>query len=390
MKCSCLKITIALFLMCLLYSNVLSSTLKLKSQVQFQNFNEHEAKALTEFSKNANCGNKPLTKTCMKCIHPGMGYKMFFFYQFTRLNRYNYKAFIHYNDSLKQVVVSFGAPSVENHKYIRMIYSQGFSILKLYRIKIEKEFKKVYYAKIRKFLLAKIHKLKQSGRANFRFVFTGYSLGGSLAVLAAYDLTKMKMISNAVNKTTVYTYGALRIGDKEFIEEVNKTITVWKIVRRDDFMVRIPNCFFSSVLGKWRCLTRRLIRKFIVSDRFPLRFYVKAYTPRGPLGQLGFRHGAHTRVNYRSFMEIKNTIKSHKQWRNPQIVPAESLVKTYYKYIFYTQPIGREIFYDPSMTRFTTCSYVRGVSNCERRLVVPRVFTSASHKTYFGVNFEHC
>ena len=118
MKCSFLKFSLFGFLMllCLNYSLVKTNVLSSK---YLSTFNELEARHVAHYARYANCGKKPLLQTCPKCVQPDGGYKLFFFYQFTRLRKYDYKFFIHYNDQTKQVIVSFGAPSVENHTYIK-------------------------------------------------------------------------------------------------------------------------------------------------------------------------------------------------------------------------------------------------------------------------------
>jgi hypothetical protein len=377
MKCSFLKFSLIGFLMllCLNYYFVNTNSLSTKN---LNNFNELEARSVALYARNANCGNKPLLQTCPKCVQPDGGYKMFFFYQYTRLRKYNYKFFIHYNDQTKQVIVSFGAPSVENHTYIKRIYSRGWSLLRLFKVRVEKEFRVVYYKNMRRVLAAKIQKIKQSGRANYRFLFTGYSLGGSLAVLAAFDLTYSKIVCNRENRTAVYTYGALRIGDQRFVALVNSSLRLWRVVKQDDYIVRIPNCYYSVPTSSWRCFTKPVIRKYILTNKFPLKVYIRHYLRKSPLART---------KSTPIFLE-----QSHRKWVKPQIVPSvrSTLINTYYKYIFYTQPLGREIFYNPAMTSYRPCVYVQGVSNCDKIVSLPTSFTTNSHKVYYGINFDQC
>jgi hypothetical protein len=462
MKCSLIKISLILFLLQLTFcsfANVKSHSLAV--------FNENEAKSIATFAKYANCAQKPLVQTCASCMEPKGGYKMFFFYQYSRLRKYNYK--------------------VDNYSYVAMIYSRGWSFLRRYRIKVEREFKLVYFKNLRKILIEKLLKFKKSGRHNYKFIFTGYSLGGSLAVLSAFDLTRSKLLKNSINKTTAYTYGALRIGDHKFVSLINKTITLWRIVKQDDFIVRIPNCYYSVIAGAWRCFTNPVIRKFIVTNKFPLQIYYKNYVGRGPLGKLlivnrrnHYHNGQHPQlrnvnphhhvakkvIHMHKFMNkhsnmntpqkknfminpaiqkvekkvvIRNNNEEKKkkiaqnpyhanhpnptkasflqlsthskkrsqqfrqytvakrQWVRPHIVPRNSLsyvrqvlLGTYYKYIYYSQPIGNLIYYTPDMTSYRTCAYINGISNCEKVVTLPASFTTASHKSYYGINFELC
>jgi len=65
-------------------------------------------------------------------------------------------------------------------------------------------------------------------------------------------------------------------------------------------------------------------------------------------------------------------------------------VQYYTQFIYYTQPIGYEIFYDDKMTSYQTCSYIGGVSTCESTIKIPDSFRIDSHLTYYGVRFDQC
>jgi hypothetical protein len=246
---------------------------KSESQAEFQ-YEEPEAKFFAKFAKNANCAEKPLSKSCADCLQPKEGYKFFFYFQTTRMKKYNYKLMIHYNDDKKKVAVTFGGPDVqEHHNYVKFIYAKGFSMVKLYKINVEREFALIYFGKLRKILLKKVDEIKKSGRFDYQFVFNGYSIGGSLATLAAFDLTRQEVIHNP----QVYSFGALRLGDAAFVAMVNTTVKVWRIVKAGDYIVRIPSCYYSPMLKLWRCFSQPIIKKFIMQRSFPLRAYVRSY-----------------------------------------------------------------------------------------------------------------
>jgi len=66
-------------------------------------------------------------------------------------------------------------------------------------------------------------------------------------------------------------------------------------------------------------------------------------------------------------------------------------IETYFKFIYYTQPIGYLIFYDDAaMVSYKTCEYVAGVATCEKRIVLPPSFTILAHQVYYGLNFDQC
>jgi len=249
-----------------------STNLSLGTQI-----NQQDSKTFVKFAKMITCATKPLEKSCKQCIQPANGYKLFFFYQTTRLQKHHFKFMIHYNDQQKKVLISLAGPSVSTHpKYVQLIYSNGFTWIRRFKIQVESEYKRVYFAQLRKVLLAKVHKIKKSGRANYKFIFVGHSTGGSMATLASYDLTNAKVISKKHNGTTVYTYGGLRIGDARFITLVNSSVYFYRIIRNDDYVVRIPTCYYSPT-GSWSCFTRSVINRYITVPSSPLFFYLQNY-----------------------------------------------------------------------------------------------------------------
>jgi hypothetical protein len=58
---------------------------------------------------------------------------------------------------------------------------------------------------------------------------------------------------------------------------VNSYVTVYRIVKKSDYLVRIPNCYFSANNNVWRCFNYKIIRKFIDKPNFPLKIYTKSY-----------------------------------------------------------------------------------------------------------------
>lgn len=252
--------------------------IKTQSNTESKAFDEQGSRFLVQFAKLINCASKPLERSCPKCLSNNYGYRMFFFYQTSRLQRYRFKFMIHYNDKVRKILISFSGPSVQEFpRYVQLIYTQGFGWVKSTRILVENEYKRVYYRQLRAILIKKINKIKKSGRAGYNFVFTGHSIGGSIATLASYDLTKSNIISKNVNHPKVYTFGALRIGDRRLVNLVNTLVTVYRVIRSDDYVVRIPNCYYSITALGWRCFTREIINRYIIVPSSPLFFYLQSY-----------------------------------------------------------------------------------------------------------------
>ena len=315
-------------------------------------------KLYSKQSKFVKCATKPIRIKCKNCLNNKHGFKPFFFYEIKHLNKYVYKFMINYNDKKKTILLSFSGPSVDNHDYIKYIYSSGWKNVRKYSIRIERDFYDLYFGKIRKILLKKVRKVLLKGRKRYKFHFTGHGLGGSIATLASFDLTKSKVIKKRKNNTMLMTFGQLRIGCHCLIRKLNKTLSkIYRITKNNDYIVRIPNCFYSNIVKKWRCFTNKVINKYIKSKSFPLKNY------------------------FRRYLSIfkKRKVKKSKQ------------IKLYLNHIFYTQPLGTQIMYDSSKKRFKTCKYNNnGISNCEKKIKIPISFTSKQHSNYFGINFNKC
>lgn len=561
--------SLVLFLILIFINNSLSS--------KISNYAENDAKTFSKFSKLASCATKPLKVSCPKCINPGNGYKFYFFYQTTRINKFNYKFMIHYNDTSKRIVVSFAGPSATEHIYIKYIYSSGFSLVKKYNFQIEKEFYQIYFNKIRRTLQKKLMKMKSSGRKSFQIYFTGHSIGGSLATLAALDLQQNKIFQNV----KVFSFAPLRLGDAAYVTMVNSYLEVYRIVKKSDYLVRIPNCYFSRTYKIWRCFNEQIIKEFIVKPSFPLKVYVGSYlkyytksnsilsaaiiyarkrlNSRGRVtrkntkvakknnkknSRVNRRKGKNTKktlrrkakklrkrsmsirkfwrkllrklrrsrktlkrynpkklqksaksiakhlkklknkkigkkssknlknlikkarkINKRKlkkktsllrkkvrrfFKEVKKiakkiyrkahrllkksenlskkskrrinkkskkpTKKTKKSTKSKKVSPIKKLanksklqnivsnsytyipttfkvytpLQTYFTFVYYTQPIGFQIFYNDAMTEYTICQYVNGISLCEKVVTLPLQFSNIEHFTYFGNDFTKC
>lgn len=339
-----MKFSITIFLILNLVSVLLSSNLKLHREV----YDEQEAKFYTRYAKFANCAKNPILINCPQCSDPQDSYKLFFFYEMTRMSQYVYKFLIHYSDSLKTIVLSFAGPDITNHKYIKFLYSAGWSFIKEYRIRIEREYNLIYFNKLRPILVDKLMKLMRSGRVDYKYVFTGHSIGGSLALLSAYDLAKRNIVT--LKETKIFTYGMLRIGNNSFAHKLGKTLKHYKIVKRNDIATRIPNCSIQH--NTWQCFDKSSLKVSIYKKAFPLKNYM-----------LRYRKG------------LKSNIRN-----------------VYDKYIYRSQPNGLQILYKDDMISYKQCSYVNGRTACEKTFKTPEnlSFENTAHNEYFNIEIDKC
>jgi hypothetical protein len=346
--------------------------LKSKSKV----YEEKEAKFYAKYAKFATCASSPILEKCKECSDPGDTFKLFYFYQMKRFDKYNYNFLIHYSDVKKQVVISFSGPLLndENNSYVKLIYNRDFTTLNLYKIKIENEFYQIYFNKIRPLLVDKINKIIRSGRKSYKFIFTGHSIGGSLSILSAYDLVTRHIISKYKNKVTVYTFAALRIGDQSFVKNVNLNLILFRITKSNDLTIRAPNCYYTPAIKIWRCFPIRLIEKYINKDNFPLKLYFMKYLEKSSMDIPKYLKKAGEKLE-----KIKNSI-----------IKLGMNMKNYKKYIFYSQPIGQQILYNEDMTSYNKCSYKNNIPNCEEKLKIPASFSIMNNFNYFNFKFDKC
>lgn len=209
-------------------------------------YDEDKSRFFASFSKAAKCFDKP-SKSFFK------GYKFFSAQSIMRESLYPYKTFIHHSVQDKRVIISIGSPSNLPNCFYSRLYSEEFKWVRNNRVLLEKEFFEIYYNHIKPFLVKKIMKLRFLGLGDAEFVFNGHSLGGSLAIYAAYDLAKGGVVSTIYRKPIVYAFGALRIGDASFAAQVNDYAEIWKIDKQTDPMVRAPSCFYNSKNRRWEC-----------------------------------------------------------------------------------------------------------------------------------------
>ena len=140
-------------------------------------------------------------------------------------------------------------------------------------------------------------------------------------------------------------------------------------LKKDDFIPRMPNCVFVNT--EYRCYdnTQALIN---VMPR--LRTYIDEYgNPKTFLG----------------FLEIKNKkIKKDPILRGTTLVGGDFL--NTHRPLFYTQPLGTELFYGNAFNRVERCNYVNGVPVCERDIRLPQTFSPNVHRFYYNMNIETC
>jgi hypothetical protein len=301
------------------------------------------------------------------------------------------------SDTHNEVVVSFSGPKSSDANFYGSVYQSGFATFK--GESIENAFLNVYTSKIQQPLTTFFQTLLADGiRNNYKFIFIGHSFGGSIAVLAAFDLVESGIIktNSSINSPLVYSYGQLRIGNDRFVEKVNTLFKVIRIVKATDPMTRLPNCAWSPALKKWRCY-RDTYNLYLTFPEY--RRYITDYSGRGQ-----FKQYAAQAKHARSFLETssKSLSKRSKSKRKGYYYAMNNPgYKTYsygstltnqgslsYGNVYYSQPLGSEVIFSNNFKHYRVCSYFNGIPNCEKQL--PASFEAEKHAKYYNENIEEC
>jgi hypothetical protein len=168
------------------------------------------------------------------------------------------------NQGTSEVIVSFAGPKSDSIAYFQKIYTSGLiPVPEIGNTEIETEFWQIYSMFFRQVLTSQI----TSQGLNSKITFVGHSFGGSVAMLAAYDLVLNNVIiKNAVNGPFIYTFGALKIGSHDFLSKIQNLMgaPIVRIRRRVDFFTLLPRCIFMGPLRVFHCYRNyvSLVRRF--------------------------------------------------------------------------------------------------------------------------------
>lgn len=129
------------------------------------------------------------------------------------------------------IVIAFRGTEV--NKYKDLLTDADLALTTGYGGKVHKGFKQAY-AKVRSVVK---EKLKAHNAENKTLWLTGHSLGGALAVLAAYELKQQGYKVNGV-----YTIGQPRVGNNSFSNSFDKLLKnkCFRFIDKDDKVPEIP------------------------------------------------------------------------------------------------------------------------------------------------------
>ena len=272
-----------------------------------------KAKDYIIFARMPYCSTKTLLgKDCNLCAETRRkGYKII---EIVNKIKENLEFNMIISKSKEELIFSFGGPKSSNIEYFEKIYTTGFR--RVNDIMIENEFYFIYENFFKNKIITTLKKFDKD--TDIRILFIGHSLGGSLAQLAAFDLVKGGVLQITERGPFLITYGALKIGPKSFVDEIQQKIQipVLRISRKVDLFSLMPRCIWIPTLRVFHCY--RNYHNFV--RRFPI--YTNYYLNYSPI--------AHTNIIKNIPADILANFKSQyviKQY-NPEIIKTIVIQKT--------------------------------------------------------------
>jgi hypothetical protein len=215
--------------------------------------------------------NEVLNWSCKWCNQYGNQYLT----PYNFIMKDNVKAGILIDQEYKIIIVNFNY-FISNTLIEDLVYTECNSTL--FNDNIDFYYKRVcvgdyyekLYNKIREDLYLNIHKISKE-RTEYRFIFTGYSIGAALATISSLDL---KLRLNLQIKY-VYTFGSPRVGNIEFTKLYYENIkNTYRMTHNYDPVPTIPSVEkgFNHVSSEVWQLGNRIV---LCSDTQGLREYDK-------------------------------------------------------------------------------------------------------------------
>jgi len=176
------------------------------------------------------------------------------------INLDNYNFAILKNNQSRKIIVTFPGTRGKYQFLEQVYYSNGVPFDGDKKEKIMNYFKQVWV--LIKSVIGENLKLLYEIYPDYQYVFTGHSLGGAMASIAALDSVKYGSLKRSEISPVLITYGQPRTGNDIFANEVMKHIPIiYRVVRQGDFIATFPRCAYEKNLNT--CLNFLPESKFV-------------------------------------------------------------------------------------------------------------------------------
>jgi hypothetical protein len=294
-------------------------------------FSTELAKYFVSFAGYGYCTLEEMeSKTCCQSIFDKDGWLLHAYGKIDTDN-YNFAILIHYE--YKKVIITFPGTRSKLQLLYEILNSYATTFAGDTTERINGYFNNMYQ-KIKEQVDVPLTKLYLEF-PDYQYIFTGHSLGASMAGILALDSVKYGHLNKTEYSPVLINYGMPRTGNDVFANELMKYIPqVYKVVRQGDIVTSMPLChqvgFFDTT-----CQT------FLKESKF-----------------------------------------------NPDFTLTEE-EKTLETQHFYGWHIGGLKLYTKEMDRFEDCGNDYGENNVNRECHLTKSVDVRRHDTYFGVRIHY-
>lgn len=161
------------------------------------------------------------------------------------INLDNYNFAILKNEKSNKIVITFPGTRGDFQFTKEIYYSNGVPLDGDNKEKVMNYFKQIWV--LIKEKIGDEMKIVFEEHPNYQYIFTGHSLGASIATIAALDSVKYGNLKKTANSPMLITYGQPRTGNDYFANEVMSYIPIiFRIVRQGDFVSTLPQCVYDN------------------------------------------------------------------------------------------------------------------------------------------------
>lgn len=149
---------------------------------------------------------------------------------------------LYYSEALNMIVISFSGTTfisewIDDFDFLQ---TNPIEITSDREIWVHSGFYDIYKS-FREDLMNTINKIKNE---NTVVVCSGHSLGGGVVSICFFDL----IVNNVIDKKTLYSFGAPRVGNTKFADIVNRENTIMRVVNTADLAPTVPPAIIEKYI----------------------------------------------------------------------------------------------------------------------------------------------
>ncbi len=168
------------------------------------------------------------------------------------------------NTEYKKIVITFPGTRSKFQLLQEIQNSSGVPFKNNKKVKVLSYFHDVFseICDYLKFSIKDIYSDSSNDIKDYQVIFTGHSLGGSMASIMAIDLIQENIIIKTKYSPVLISYGQPRTGNDIFSNQIMSSIPlVFRVIRQGDPISSFPGC--ESTFSSYNCRTVLPMNKFI-------------------------------------------------------------------------------------------------------------------------------